>query len=110
MKVWTPRHPGKMTWVSQGKFPPVLFPRTERDYLRNELWKLRYFVAGAEKEELVSLEQLRDITAMAREQKAKQDAADAQAGEGVFDSMDPEQRRQAMVEFINWRNKRQGRK
>jgi len=106
MKIWTPRHPGKMTWVQQGRLPPVLFPRTERDYLRNELWELKYFVAGAEKEELVPLEQLKDIVQMAREQKVKQDVADTAAGEDIFDTMDPEQRRQAMVEFITWRNKR----
>lgn len=108
MKIWTPRNPGKMSWV-QSKFPPVLFPCTERDYLRNEAWKLKYFVAGADDEKLLPLEQLRDIVAMCREQTAKQEAADAKAGEDVFDHMDPEQRRLAMLEYIKWSRKRQGR-
>ena len=102
MGVWKPRY-RKPTWLKPGLINP--FPKTDRDHMINELHELGYLVPGAEE---LALSQLRDILQACREKKAKQDEADAAVGEEIFDNMDPEARRQAMKDFVVWRNKRRG--
>ena len=102
MGLWKPRI-RKPTWVKPG--PINLFPKTERDHIMVELRELGYAVPGSED---LELSYLKDILQACRAKKAAQDEADAKMGEEIFDRMDPEQRRQAMKDYIEWRRKRQG--
>lgn len=102
MGLWKPRL-RKPTWVKPGLVNP--FPKTERDYVMAELRELGYAVPGADD---LELSYLRDILQACRAKKTAQDEADARFGEEIFDKMDPEQRRQAMKNYLEWRRKRQG--
>jgi hypothetical protein len=96
-------------WLPTGSKPFPFATDDERELLINRLWELRYAVPTARQMEL---SKLRDYVAYAEkrvaddEEAAKKEEAEAR---DKMKGMSQEQVLGAMKEFLNWRNKKQGR-
>ena len=96
-------------YLPTGRKPFPLATDDDKELLINRLWELRYAVPGARQMEV---QQLRDYVAFAEERVAEDEVAakkeEAKARKKMS-NMSQEQVVGAMKEFLNWKNKREGR-
>lgn len=96
-------------WLPTGRKPFPFATDDDKELLINRLWELRYAVPGARQMEV---QQLRDYVAFAEERVAEDIVADKKEeskAKTKLNKMSREQVVGAMKEFLNWRNKKQGR-
>jgi LPS O-antigen subunit length determinant protein (WzzB/FepE family) len=82
---------------------PVHNPQTERDVLKNKLYELHYLVPDAD---AIDLSQLRDIVQYAEQKVVAEKLARVQAGAEIASKMSPEQLKQALKEYLEWRKRK----